>query len=121
MYCNEFNYNNGTLGAWVDRIEVGSSVHTVYNNYTLKANKVIDDYANNDGLTVPNGATLTINKDVILEVIDASDINGVPQITNLGTIINNGTIQLPADTTNEMLPLKPQTTHCGCQELIQVM
>ncbi|MDD3570156.1 MAG: hypothetical protein PHY44_03545, partial [Lachnospiraceae bacterium] len=97
MFINgKFIHTNGKLAdLWVTE-DIGSDycVCTVYNNYTLKQNETIIDRNGEDGLTVPNGATLTINEGVTLTVED-DDNNEIPTITNLGTIINNGTIQFP--------------------------
>lgn len=56
----------------------------------------VEDMPGRDGLTVAAGGTMTIYLGAVLEVRDNENIDGVPQITNNGTLVNNGTIQLPA-------------------------
>ncbi|MGE4214159.1 MAG: S-layer homology domain-containing protein [Anaerotignaceae bacterium] len=122
MFINgKFIHTNGKLAdLWVEEYESQNYyVSTVYNNYTLTEGQTIYDYPNEDGLTIPNGATLTINKDVTLTVQDDDD-TGIPTITNLGTIVNNGTIQFPATATDAIiLELTKNGTLTGSGKVIR--
>jgi hypothetical protein len=100
---DNFNYTAGTMkGSEVieTKMDPGVCVYSVYGNYTLAGDEIINDLPKEDGLTVKNGATLTIPEGVTLTVEDRPDVEGVPQITTDGTIINNGTIAFPKGTTS---------------------
>ncbi|MDD3569878.1 MAG: S-layer homology domain-containing protein, partial [Lachnospiraceae bacterium] len=100
---NKFNYTAGTItGSWIteDRGDHRSNnINTVYGNVVLNYDNIIMDVTEEKGLTIMNGATLTINEGVTLMVGDDESIAGVPKIINNGTIVNNGTIEFPAVTT----------------------
>ena len=98
MYSkNNLNYTQGDVNAWVMKVNSTASPEIkadfVYGDFTLANNQTIADKYGEDGLTVMEGATLTINSGSTLTVNDYTDIDGIPQITNLGTIVNNGTIK----------------------------
>jgi uncharacterized repeat protein (TIGR02543 family) len=87
---NDFSYQSGTLtGSWVlegkDNYYM-NLVQTVYGNFELNVDKTIRVMDDKDGLTVADGATLTIDEGVTLTVQDGTEI------TNNGTIVNNGAI-----------------------------
>ncbi|MEA5083356.1 MAG: S-layer homology domain-containing protein [Lachnospiraceae bacterium] len=94
---NNFNYTPGDVNSWVMKTNLSNSPQIkadfVYGDFTLANNQTIQDMDGEDGLTVMEGATLSINDGVTLTVNDYTDIDGIPQITNNGTIVNNGTIQ----------------------------
>lgn len=69
-------------------------VYTVYGNVTTDGFNV-PDFSGSDGLIVSAGGTLTIPENCALNIQDVASVDGVPQITNSGTIINNGDIELP--------------------------
>lgn len=93
---NDFSYQSGTLtGSWVlegKENYYNNLVQTVYGRYELTDDKIITAWADKDGLTVADGATLTIDEGVTLTVQDGTEI------TNNGTIVNNGIINFQ-DTT----------------------
>jgi filamentous hemagglutinin len=72
-----------------------NAVYSVYGSYTLNQNMTVWDRSGENGLTVTDGATLTIASGNKLTVEDDTNVNGVPKITNNGTLVNNGTIDLP--------------------------
>lgn len=96
MTTQALNYTKGDLNAWVWRAynnyPIYNRLYYVYGDYTLIEDKTITDANGEDGLTIMEGANLTISEGVTLTVNDDDD-QGIPQITNLGTIENNGTIQ----------------------------
>jgi len=92
-------------GAWVWKVNNDGGTHRVsyvHGNYTITENETITDAPNDDGLTVMEGATLTINNGVTLTVNDDAE-NGIPQITNNGTVVNNGTIQFQTTATDDTI------------------
>ena len=74
-----------------------NNVLSVYGNYEMTEDITVPKATNQDGLTVMQGATLTIPEGITLTV------EAGPTITNNGTIVNNGTIDLPVETTAEQL------------------
>ena len=94
----DFVNNAGTVNALVTEGQddiYNTAVFSVYGDVTLAADTTIYDKSAGDGLTVTDGATLTIPAGKTLTVQDGTE-TGVPQITNSGAIVNNGTIVLPA-------------------------
>ena len=79
-----------------------SSSYTVCGGYTLNGDFTVNDMASSDGLTVPASAALTIPAGTTLTVADSAEVDGVPQITNNGMLVNNGTIVLPSTYANDM-------------------
>lgn len=85
-----FTYTSGTMtGSLV--IEGKDNyyenfVYSVYGDFVLTTDQIINSCSGEDGLTVLTGATLTIDEGVTLTVQDGTEI------TNKGTIVNNGTI-----------------------------
>ena len=91
-----FVYTKGNLNAFVWDYKGdnhNNMVLSVYGNYTLTDHIIVWNRTGQDGLTVMQGATLTIPDGKTLQ-LDAGST-----ITNNGTIINNGTIFLPTGTT----------------------
>lgn len=97
MYSKDFNYTKGTLNALVNKVNGSGTPKDndwyAYGDYTLTKNETLIDKDGKDGLTVMKGANLTINEGVTLTVNNTTEDVDIPQITNLGTIVNNGTIQ----------------------------
>lgn len=95
-----FTHTAGTMpGSLVEEYKGDkdkNAVYSVYGSYTLDQNMSVADYSGEDGLTVNAGATLTISSGNKLIVKDSTRADGVPKITNNGTLVNNGTIVLPA-------------------------
>jgi hypothetical protein len=96
---NAFTLTKGTMpGSLVTECKGDSknnAVYSVYGSYTLNQNMTVWDRSGENGLTVTDGATLTIASGNKLTVEDDTNVNGVPKITNNGTLVNNGTIDLP--------------------------
>ena len=95
-----FVYTKGNLNAFVWDAKGNyqeNNVLSVYGNQELTQNITVWDKSGEDGLTVMQGATLTIPEGMTLTV------QADTTITNNGTIINNGTIDLPVGTTAEQL------------------
>ncbi|HCT65749.1 MAG TPA: hypothetical protein DIC60_10870 [Lachnospiraceae bacterium] len=99
------NYTSGTItGSWVYEgkdDEAVNHVNTVYGSMVLTANKTMEESDGEDGLTIMQGASLTINEGVTFTIEDDPEAEGIPKVTNNGTLVNNGTIVLPSGTTAE--------------------
>ncbi|WMJ77506.1 S-layer homology domain-containing protein [Sedimentibacter sp. MB35-C1] len=91
-----FSYQSGNLtGSWVSEGKenyYNNLVQTVYGSYELTDDKTITAWTDEDGLTVAYGGTLTIDDGVTITVEDGTEI------TNNGTIVNNGTINFQGET-----------------------